>query len=95
MEDVGLCLRGLAECAVAQDDHARAGRLYGASDAALESTGAVFRAPHLIPFFHERYLVRVRAELGEQPWLEALEEGRRMTLEQAIAYAFEDENGTA
>jgi tetratricopeptide (TPR) repeat protein len=95
VEDMGLCLRGLAECAVAEGDHARAGRLYGASDATLESTGAAFRAPHFSPSFHERYLVRARGELGDQTWSDTLEEGRRMPLEEAIGYAFEDKSGTA
>ncbi len=77
----------------AEGSHARAGRLYGASEATLESTGPAFRAPHFIPSLHERY--RARDELGDQTWSEALEEGRRMPLEQAIGYAFEDESGTA
>jgi tetratricopeptide (TPR) repeat protein len=95
VEEMGLCLRGLAECAVAEGDHARAGRLYGASDATLESTGAAFRAPQFSPSFHERYLVRARGELGDQTWSDTLEEGRRMPLEEAIGYAFEDKSGTA
>ena len=85
--DVGICLRGLAECAVAEGDHARAGRLYGASDAALESTGADFRPPYISPSSHQRYLARARGELGEQTRSEAVEEGRRMPLEEAVGYA--------
>jgi hypothetical protein len=34
----------------------------------------------------------VRSSLGDQAWKEALTEGREMTLEEAIAYAL-DENG--
>jgi tetratricopeptide (TPR) repeat protein len=88
--DMALCLQGLAECAVAEGDHARAGRLYGASEEALKKIGTAFRAPyHFSPTFHERYVSSARDELGDRAWSEALEEGRRMPLEEAIEYALE------
>ncbi len=91
--DMALCLQGLAECAVAEGDHTRAGRLYGASEAALKSIGTAFRAPyHFSPSFHERYVASARDELGDRAWSEALEEGRRMPLEDAVAYALEDDH---
>ncbi len=88
--DMALCLQGLAECAVAEGDHTRAGRLYGASEAALKSIGTAFRAPyHFSPSFHERYVALARDELGDRAWSEALEVGRRMSLEEAVEYALE------
>jgi len=89
IEDVGKCLQGLAECAVAGGNHVRAGRLYGASEAAFESTGFAFRPFHTSPSFHERYLALAQDELGNRAWSEALEEGRRMPLEEVVGYALE------
>ncbi len=87
--NMGICLRGLAECAVAGGEPARTGRLYGASGAVFERTGFAFRPFHTSPSFHERYLALAREELGDQAWSEALEEGRRMPLEEAVEYALE------
>jgi hypothetical protein len=74
---------------VAGGNHVRAGRLYGASEAAFESTGFAFRPFHTSPSFHERYLALAQDELGNRAWSEALEEGRRMPLEEVVGYALE------
>jgi len=88
--DMALCLQGLAQCAVAEGDHTRAGQLYGAAGAALKSIGTAFHAPyHFSPSFYERYLALARDELGDRAWSEALEEGRKMPLEKAVEYALE------
>jgi hypothetical protein len=37
----------------------------------------------------EPYLAAARSQVGEAAWVEAWEEGRSMTFEEAIAYALE------
>ena len=65
----------------------RAVHLYSAAKNAYDSIGA-WTKEHDLKF--EEYLIPGRAALGASAFEEALEQGRTMTLEQAIAYALED-----
>jgi predicted ATPase len=81
-------LEGLAILYLALDRAEKAARLWGASQAMREAIGAP-----LPPKEHARYqreLEIVRAQLGDEGFQRAYDEGRSMTSEQAVAYATED-----
>jgi hypothetical protein len=82
-------LEGLACLAGAREEAWRAARLWGAVQA-MKAQGI----PRDTDFLDEAdaRICAVRSSLGDQAWKEALTEGREMTLEEAIAYAL-DENG--
>lgn len=79
------CLEGLAGLSEAMGQPERAARLFGIASA--------LRAPIHVPPLpvdragYERTVARVRATLEEDIFNTAWEEGRRMTLEQAVEYA--------
>jgi non-specific serine/threonine protein kinase len=79
------CLEGLAEGAGAQEQMERAARLYGAAEAMREAVGVPIQ-PSDRPGY-DRSVVAVRAGLGEEAFAKAWEEGRKMSMEQAIDYA--------
>ena len=64
----------------------RAVHLYLAAKNAYDSIGA-WPKEHDLKF--EDYLIPGRAALGESAFAEAVEQGRAMTMEQAVAYALE------
>ena len=68
-------------------DAPRAARQWGAADTLREATGSPWM-PHE-KRLHEPYLAAVRSGADETDWRAAWEEGRAMTLEEAIAYALE------
>ena len=80
-------LETLAEMAGALGDSTRAARLWGAADALREVTGSPW-AP-LERRLHEPYLDVLRSGVDEADWRVAWEEGRAMTLDQAVDYAME------
>jgi hypothetical protein len=67
----------------------RAARLWGAAAALREAIGAPL--PPSEREKYEREVGAARAALGEEAFASAWAEGEAMTLEQAIAYALEDE----
>jgi tetratricopeptide (TPR) repeat protein len=71
-----------------QDQLRRAARLLGAAEADRERMGA-FLQPSDTPEY-QRILGEVREHLDDRSFEAAWIEGRRMTLEQAIAYALEE-----
>jgi tetratricopeptide (TPR) repeat protein len=78
-----------ALCA-ARGDHRRAARLFGAGRAAPPTAGDEF---DLLPRTHEAAEVEAaRQALGQSAFAAAWAEGRAMTLEQAVAYALEEDN---
>ena len=81
-------LETLAEMAWASGGGPRAARLWGAADALRELTGSPWMP--LERRLHEPYLADARTGMEEGDWRAAWEEGRAMTLEDAIAYALED-----
>lgn len=85
------CLERLAEVALARERPEKAVRLFGAAAALRASIGSVID-PVDQPEY-ERRRTSLRAELGAQRSAAAWDEGRAMTLEQAVAYALEDQGG--
>jgi len=80
------CLEGMARTASLRAAHERAAILFGAVEALFQILGG-----HL-PLWadesdHDRYVASTRARLGEAAFAAAWDEGRAMTLEQAVAYA--------
>ena len=81
------CLERLAEIALAQSHAEKAVRLFSAAAALRDSIGSVID-PVDQPQY-ERRLASMRAGLGEERFEAAWDEGRTLTLEQAIAHALE------
>ena len=84
-------LEGFACLAGARGESARAARLWGASQTLREGKGVPWDADFLAEA--EARISVVRSGMGEEAWEEASEEGRAMTLEDAISYALEGEEG--
>lgn len=87
---VAFTLEGLASLAVAQGLPERAARLIAWVDAMREATED-FRPPVEQPDV-DRDLAVIRAQLDEAAFNAAWAEGRAMTMEQAIEYAFESDS---
>ena len=86
------CLEGLATVAGIQGEAERSARLFGAAEGLLEVLGApVYDYYNPDPSLHERTVSATRSRLGDTAFEEARERGRAMTLEQAVAYALEDD----
>ena len=81
------CLERLAEVARARQQPERAVRLLGAAEALRASIGSVID-PVDQPEY-ENHRASLRAEIGETRFAAAWDDGRVMTLEQAVAQAFE------
>ena len=81
-------LRGMAAVAATDGDTARAARLAGAADALMNEIGARLEDPERM--MNERYLVPARARAGDEVWMGAWEEGRVLSLRQAVDLALED-----
>jgi predicted ATPase/class 3 adenylate cyclase len=82
-------LEGYACVAGAQGEARRAVRLWGAAQTLHEAQGI----PRDTDWLEEAdaRISAVRSGLGEQAWEEAWRKGRAMTLEEAVAYAMEEE----
>ena len=63
-------------------------RLHGASEAALERTGAFHQPADKLEV--DRNIATVRAQLDKATLAAAWADGRAMTLEQAVAYALDE-----
>ena len=82
-----LCLAGLAVIAAYDDCMHRAGRLWGAAEALAAETGFT------MGYNRRRYERRLPLDTNAE-FSAAVDEGRAMTLEQAVAYALEDPTGS-
>ena len=90
--DVAECLEVMAEVAGGLGQDRRAARLWGAAEALREATDnpwVLFESR-----LHEPYLTAARSRMEEAEWTEAWEEGRAMTLDEAISYALEGEEAS-
>ena len=67
----------------------RAARLFGASEAMWQAAGGKLYANYLAEM--DRDVAAARAQLDEETWQKAWQEGQDMTPEQAVDYALEDE----
>jgi predicted ATPase/DNA-binding SARP family transcriptional activator len=85
---ISLCLEELAGAACAQGEYDRAARLWGAEETISEAIGATVRALYRADY--DRGVEAGRAGLGEEAFKAAWEEGRAMTLEEALAYALDE-----
>lgn len=81
------CLEGLAGVAAARGQTARAARLCGARDALLVRLGGALPPAHAAGL--AQTLAAIRAALGEDACAAALDEGRALPLDEAIALALE------
>jgi non-specific serine/threonine protein kinase len=84
-----LSIGGLARVTVGQDKSARAARLFGVAEALGQLVGT--RVPPVERVGYEQDLTTVRGVLGEEAFAAAWAEGRAMSLEQAVAYALEEQ----
>jgi predicted ATPase/class 3 adenylate cyclase len=82
-------LAGLAGLAGLASEHERAARLFGAAAAAREATSR--REPRVVSAINERDAAETCAAIGDVAFTAAWAEGRAMTLEQAVAYALDEE----
>ena len=85
--EIAMTLWSFARVSQTEGYQQRAVHLYLAAKNAYDSIGA-WTKEHDLKF--EDYLVPGRAALGESAFEEAVEEGRAMTMEQAIVYALGD-----
>jgi hypothetical protein len=86
---IGYCFEGLAAVLAFTGQPDPAARLLGAAEALRESLG-VDLAPAERET-HEETAAAVRAALGEEQFSDAWRLGRELALEQAIAYALQEE----
>jgi len=83
------CLGSLAALASDADNPSRAARLMGAEAAIGEEIGVVLAGAELT--LHERTAASVRAALGDDAFALELEQGRRLSLDEAVEYALGDD----
>jgi len=81
--DLTLALASFAEIAIARGQARRGARLLGAADVLRPSQGMLV----LDEGEWERLLAKCRAALAEDAFTAAFEEGRAMSLDEAVAYA--------
>jgi hypothetical protein len=90
--DCAACIEGLAAVAGAQDNVARAVRLWSSALAIREAIGAPL--PPIDRPRRDKALARLRAQLDDANFAAAWAEGQAMSLEQAIAEALQHESMT-
>jgi DNA-binding CsgD family transcriptional regulator len=83
-------LEGLAGVAAARGEPERAARLFGASEALLETVGAPRYVHAQDLSSYERAVEELRSPLGEKALAVAWAEGREMDLERAIEYGLQE-----
>ncbi|HEX8919240.1 MAG TPA: tetratricopeptide repeat protein [Chloroflexota bacterium] len=84
---MGTLLENIAGVAIGQEHAERAGWLLGAAEAVRLAVGTP-RWPALQSLY-DRHLAATRSALGEELFLDALEQGRAMTLDQAMTQALD------
>ncbi len=85
-------LLGLACVAEARGEAERAARLFGACEALPEAMGITPEPWESA--LQEPYLAAARSRLDEAAWQKAWTDGRAMTLEDAVAYALEEDEAS-
>jgi hypothetical protein len=84
-------LDGIAGVAGGRGQMDRAARLFGAADALRSRIGTPIRLANR--FRYEKDVAAIRAALGEAWFTASWNEGRAMTVDQAIAYALDEAPG--
>jgi predicted ATPase/DNA-binding CsgD family transcriptional regulator len=82
-------LDGLACIWAAEGEPEQAARLFGAAEALFEAVGGQHEPGEAA--MREPYLAMARSQLDEIAWQAAWEEGRAMSMEQAIGYALSED----
>jgi non-specific serine/threonine protein kinase len=85
------CLEGLAGLISERGEPERAARLFGASEALLETVGAPRYVQAQARALYERAVEALSSRLGEEAFGAVWSEGRAMTPEQAVEYALSAE----
>jgi non-specific serine/threonine protein kinase len=86
-------LEGLACILEAEGAYERAARLFGVAEALRGAVG--FQHMPEEESWRQPYRATTRSQLGEHPWEEALAQGRKMSMEEAIEYALSAEEPSA
>jgi non-specific serine/threonine protein kinase len=84
-------IEGLAHVAVAIDTPRRAARMWGAAERLREEVGS--RLPVYEHAAHAKVLEAARAAVGQEEFNKAWQEGRAMTLEDAVRYTLDMQAG--
>jgi predicted ATPase/class 3 adenylate cyclase len=87
---IGACLTALAEIGAEQGKLERAARLLGAADLCFTASGGI-KDP-ITHIDYDRVVIAARTLMDEATFATAWAEGHAMTLEQAIAYALDEDN---
>jgi predicted ATPase/transcriptional regulator with XRE-family HTH domain len=87
------CLAGFAAVLGIIGKPEQAARLFGAVEALLEGVGIRRRMDTSDQKEFDHYVAAVRTQLDEAAFAKAWAEGRAMTMEQAVAYALENQGG--
>jgi tetratricopeptide (TPR) repeat protein len=82
------CIMGLGGVAWVLGQPVKATRLLGAAEAIFDAFGAYMWPPDRVEF--ERFVAGTRETLDEAAWQAAWDEGRAMSMKQAIAYSLEE-----
>jgi len=91
---IASALEDLATMAGTQNNYLRAIRLYGAAEALREAIGMPLPPPeHYARVKYVQNIESARVNLDEVTFTKTWAEGRAMTMEQAVAYALEDQDG--
>ncbi len=85
---MAVSLAGLGAVAVESGQPHRGACQLGASDALQEAIGVAMPLDDLIPY--DRAVASARTQLGEDAFEKARQEGRAMSMEEAIDYALEE-----
>lgn len=85
------CLELLAWCAQSARSYIRAARLFGGADRMWQFLGGSFSGFRMVAAYRDDSIRTTREQAGERPFHTAYELGRRMTLEELVAYATEAE----
>jgi predicted ATPase/class 3 adenylate cyclase/DNA-binding CsgD family transcriptional regulator len=90
--DIAEDLEGLAEVAGTLGKHLQAARLWGAAEAIREAIERFWSPAERL--LHEPQLTAARSLLDEKTWETAFAEGRAMELEEAVEYAFSEDDSS-
>jgi len=85
--NIAISMAALGGIAAATGQPQRGARLLGAADALLQGIGSVLEAENRRPY--QAGVASARAQLGEAEFEKAMQQGRSMLMEQAIAYALD------
>jgi predicted ATPase/class 3 adenylate cyclase len=84
---IAVSIGGLGGVAAEMSQAEKAARLLGAADALVQTAGAAWQNDDRVPY--DRGLELARAQLGEDAFEKVWQEGRAMSMEQAVEYALE------